>query len=71
MSETKLDKLCTTVDGLCDDVTLIKDNLVGSKMKNIPSMIDQQREHHEWIEKQKNKLTVKKFFISIFKGLIT
>lgn len=68
MNDNKLDKLCSTVDGLCKDVTLIKDNLVGNKLANIPSMIDQQREHHDWIEKQKNKLTVKKFFLSIAKA---
>lgn len=69
MSETKLDRLCTTVECIGEDVTLIKDNMVGNKMKNIPSMIDRQNEHHEWIEKQKNKFTVKKFFLSIAKAL--
>lgn len=81
MTETKIDKLCKTVECIGEDVTLIKDNMVGNKLKNIPSIIDtvshvplmleRQNEHHEWIEKQKNKFTVKKFFSIILKAITT
>jgi hypothetical protein len=57
---------CKRVDLMCKDVELIKDNIIGAPLKNIPSILEKQKSMDARLTKIE-----KRSFIGVLKTIAT